>query len=463
MRRGDFFGRPEPAGGEDASAGSFWGTLGGKIGTESEGRPQQARRRSTLAKAAVMLGVLALVLGTGAAGGGLARAQGPDAEGGTAPAPPEVGSRAWVLADAGTGLYLAGENPDERLPVAATAIVMTALVALREVEAGEANLDEKVAVSEEAETYVGTVYSNVGLISGESATLRDLLVASLLPSGTDAVYALAEHLGGGGGEAGVDAFVARMNREAEAMGLRNTRFDNPAGLDSPGGYSSARDLAQIARAALAYPEFAEIVGRPGATVSTNGRKIEVFNTNNLLNTYELATGVKTGTSPEAGPSLVASAEDGRESYVAVVLDAESEDGTPGDRFGDARAILEHGFARYEREALVSRDEPYGELPLPYRGGKPAKLVATEDVFGPVDEGGGAGRIERRVTTEEPPPSARPGQRLGEVKVLVDGQSVGSSPLVTREGYEEASPWEKARYALAWPVERAWARFRDRTR
>ncbi len=399
------------------------------------------RQRWNLARpvrtAPVLLLALVLLISPG---GAVAQEEDPAEAGPTVVAPPEIEARAWVLVDQETGLLLAGENPDEGLPVASMTKVMSALVALRAVEAGEASLDDEVTISEDAESYVGLVYSNVGLISGETVTLRDLLVATLVPSGTDAVYALAESLGDGS----VEAFVARMNEEAAALGLEETRFESPAGLDTPENFVSARDMAEICREAMAYPEFAEIVGQTAATINTNNREIEIFNTNDLLNTYEPATGIKTGTSPESGPSLAASAESDGESYVAIVLDAASEDGTPGDRFEDAEAILEHGFGRYDREALVARDEPYEELPLPYRRGEAVELVATEDVFGPVDA---ASEVERRVTAPEPPPSARAGQELGEVEVLIGGQSVGRSPLVTRQGYEEASLWQRVRYTV----------------
>ena len=402
------------------------------------------RRRTNLARpiwmavAPFLLLALVLLLTPGGATG--QEEEAPAGADPTVVAPPEIEAVAWALVDRETGLLLAGENPDEGLPVASMTKVMTALVALREVEAGEASLDDEVVVSENAESYVGLVYSNVGLISGETVTLRDLLVATLVPSGTDAAYALAEHVGDGS----VEAFVARMNEEAQALGLGDTRFESPAGLDTPDNFASPRDMAEISREALSYPEFAEIVGQTAATINTNDREIEIFNTNNLLNAYGPATGIKTGTSPESGPSLAASAESDGESYIAIVLDAASEDGTPGDRFEDAEAILEHGFGRYDREALIARDEPYEELPLPYRRDEAVELVATEDVFGPAD---GVLEVERRVTAPEPPPSARAGENLGEVEVLVDGQSVGRSPLVARQGYEEASLWQKARFTI----------------
>ena len=404
------------------------------------------RQRLNLTKlpmAAAMLVALALVLVLlpGGAGAQEETAPGEAAAEAEVPEPPELDARAWALVDAETGLFLAGENADERLPIASMTKIMTALVALEAVEAGETSLAEEVVISEQAESYVGFLYSNVGLILGEQTTVRDLLVAALDPSGTDAVYALAEHLGDGGS---VDAFVNRMNEEAASMGLSETNFESPAGLDTPENYSNARDMAKMSQAAMEYPEFAEIVGMTDAVIRTQGREIEVFNTNDLLSTYPPATGIKTGTSPESGPSLAASAEDNEESYIAIVLDAESEDGTPGDRFEDARTILEYGFECFDREALVSRDEAYEELPMPYRRDEIVELIAAEDVLGPVDA---ASEVERRVTTVELPPEAQSGQRFGEVEVLIGGQSIGSSPLVAREGYEEASIWDRITYTV----------------
>jgi D-alanyl-D-alanine carboxypeptidase (penicillin-binding protein 5/6) len=269
-------------------------------------------------------------------------------------------------------------------------------------------------------------------------------VAALVPSGTEAVYALAGHLGDGS----VDRFVEKMNQKADSMGLKHTHFENPAGLDSPGNYSSARDLAKIARAAMEYPLFADIVDKREATISTQSRRIEVFNTNNLLYTYQEANGVKTGTSPEAGPCLVASAEDGAESYIAVVLGAKDDQ----YRFEAAQVALEYGFDSYERRLLVQRGKVYKESPLPYRRGESVGLAAAKEVAGPTGRGL---KVERRITDEELPLAARVSQELGTVEVLVDGQSVGSSPLVAKQGYEEASLWDKARYAVEWPAAKVW--------
>jgi D-alanyl-D-alanine carboxypeptidase (penicillin-binding protein 5/6) len=347
------------------------------------------------------------------------------------PEPPEVGVQAWAIMDGETGRYLAGENPDDELPMGSVTKIMSALVVLDK----GIDLDKEVTISEDAESYVGNTYSNVGLIAGERVTVRDLLVAALVASGTEAVYALAEDVGDGS----VEQFVGMMNEEAASMGLEDTNFETPAGLDTSENYSSARELATSAWKALQYPLFAEIVATKDATISTQNRDIEIHNTNQLLNTYPPATGVKTGTTPQAGANLVASAESNDESYIVVVLGAEDSD----QRFQSGEALLEYAFQRYERSPLVRQDEVYGEAALPYRPQETVELAATQDVMGLVDADSD---VERNVTTqEELPPSASAGEELGEVEVLVDGQRIGESPLVAQEGYEEASLWQKIRY------------------
>jgi D-alanyl-D-alanine carboxypeptidase (penicillin-binding protein 5/6) len=390
------------------------------------GREAGKKRRGMIpARIVVTLVALVLVVVPGSS-----RAAAQETEKQTAPDPPKVQATAWALVDAETGLYLAGKNPDERLPIASTTKIMTALLALEE----GGNLNEKVTVSAQAERYVGSIYSNIGLIKGERLSVKELLEAALVPSGTEAVYTLAEYLGDGS----VDEFVGEMNQKADSMGLKNTHFENPAGLDSPGNYSSARDLATIALTAMEYPTFTNIVDSEEATISTQNRHIEVFTTNNLLYTYQEATGIKTGTSPAAGPCLVASATSGDESYIAVVLDAAGEE----YRFEAAQTLLEYGFNDFDRRALARKGQVYEELSLPFRREESVGLVAATDVPGPAGPGL---EVERRVTAKEAPPAAKAGQELGTVEVLVDGKSVGSSPLLSKRGFEEASLWQKIKY------------------
>lgn len=351
---------------------------------------------------------------------------------------PEVAARAWALMDLKSGEVLAGKDESDRLPTGSTSKIMTAITALEMVVSGEATLDDEVTVSERAAFYAKPLYSNAGLAAGDVLTVRELLMATLIPSGNDAATALAEHLGGGGKD-GIERFVGRMNREAEEMGLEETRLENVTGLDGRGHRSSARDLARMARAGFEYPLFRETVATPEAVVDTPEREIYFQSTNDLLVTYARATGVKTGTSPAAGPSLVGSAAANDESYVAVILDARD------DRFGDAITLMEHGFVAYERPEIVEKGVRYARADVPYRRDERIPLVAKVNVEGLVSDESGVER-EARIM-KELPDSVRRGTRLGEVVVKVDGERVGASPLVAARGYDEASVWERVWYTV----------------
>ena len=346
-----------------------------------------------------------------------------------APVAPDVGARAWTIMDVRTGEYLAGENAEKRLPMASTTKIMLALMTFE-----AANLDEEVIVSQEAASFAVPLYSNVGLFAGDTVSVRELLMASVISSGDDAAYALAEHLGDGS----VEEFVGEMNRRVGELGLEDTRFENPVGFDAPDHYSSARDLAEMTRLASKKPEFRRLVETAEAGITTQDRTIPLVNTNELLFTYELATGVKTGTTPAAGPSLVASAADGDESYITVVLDDE-------ERFADSIALAEYGFEAYDRRNLVVEGEQYARVNVPYRRGEKVGLIAENDVMGLVKDDP---RVERRVSlVDEMPGAIRPGDRLGRVVARVDGERIGEAALVARRGYEEASVGEKVWYTV----------------
>jgi serine-type D-Ala-D-Ala carboxypeptidase (penicillin-binding protein 5/6) len=356
-------------------------------------------------------------------------------ENGAPPGAPKLDAGSWALIDADTGLYLAGKDPDKEVPIASTTKIMVALVALDE----GVDMDEKVTVSEDAAAYAGSIYSNVGLYPYDQVSVEDLLTAALVPSGTDAVYALAEHLGDGS----VDEFVNEMNDKAKEMGLKNTHYENPAGIDDPKNYSSASDLAKMTREAMKYPEFRKIVAEPEATISTQDRQIQIVNTNLLVvpnsgYDYGPATGVKTGTSPQAGACLVASAESGDESYIAVVLDAAGD----FQRFDAARTALEYGFGEFENKPLVKQGDDFADLELPYRRDETVKLVAAKNVTA---LSGPGLKVARQAKHKEPPPSAQKGQQLGTVEVSVEGRNAGSSPLIAQQGYQAASLWQKTTY------------------
>ena len=346
---------------------------------------------------------------------------------------PEVAARAWAVADLRSGEYLAGEGASRELPMASTTKIMAALVVLE-----EADLDEEVEISKNAASYATPAYSNVGPLPGDTLSVRELLMAALISSGDDAAYALAEHVGGGG-KAGVGRFVGEMNERARASGLKHTYFENPVGFDARGHYSSARDLARAARLAMQNPEFRKVVSTEYATIDTPYREIPLTSTNDLLFIYGPATGIKTGTTPDAGESLVSSASREDESYVCVVLDARE------DRFEASERVLRYGFAAHDRKNFVVEGERYAGIDVPYRRGETVDLVARESVDGLVDA---SPDVERDVDlVDDPPDSATAGTRLGEVVVKVDEKKVGETGLLAKKGYEKASLGQRVWYTV----------------
>jgi serine-type D-Ala-D-Ala carboxypeptidase (penicillin-binding protein 5/6) len=243
---------------------------------------------------------------------------------------PKVTARAAIVVEYPSGRILYAKNLHQRLPMASTTKTMTALLALQRVSLTD-------VVTATASDLVGE--SSMGLVEGEQRTVSDLLYGLLLPSGNDAAEALARHVGEGlkePADAGpVGRFVALMNRQAQQMGLADTHFMNPHGLDDPGHYSSVYDLASIAWYDLHNPVFNDIVKQVYHTVPGHPLK----NTNELLSSYDGADGVKTGLTDNAGNCLVASATRGGRRLISVVLHS-SPFAVP-----DTEALLDYGFAQ----------------------------------------------------------------------------------------------------------------------
>ena len=255
---------------------------------------------------------------------------------------------AMALIEAETGTTLAEQNADLPLPMASTTKIMTALVALE-----HADPDLVISTPKEA---VGTEGSSIYLFEDEELTLEELLWALLLNSANDAAVAIAFGVAGG-----VEEFADLMNRKAEELGLENTHFANPHGLDDPAHYTTARELAIIARAALANPLIREMVATRKKTIPHNGSDGVrlLVNHNKLLRLYEGAFGVKTGFTKRTGRCLVSAAEREGLSLIAVTLDAPSD-------WADHRAMLDAGFAALSALSLATAGEI--SLSLPVVGG-----------------------------------------------------------------------------------------------
>ena len=242
--------------------------------------------------------------------------------------PSDVTAVSGLLMDATSQAVLWSRQPDARRAPASLTKLMTA----RLVRAGD-RPDQVVVISALAAATPG---SRMGLAAGQHLTVAQLLYGLLLPSGNDAAVALAQGTSGT-----TAAFVAQMNAEAQAFGLSGTHFQNPDGLDEPDHYSTARNLATLALDDLHDPVLAQIVRTKHEVIRNDQGQVlfDLTNLNELLGTYPGADGVKTGTTPEAGENLIASATRDRHQLLAVVLGS-------SDRYADARALLDDGFTHW---------------------------------------------------------------------------------------------------------------------
>ena len=325
--------------------------------------------------------------------------------------PPEIRAASAVLMDLDTGQVLYSLDPAAKRPIASLTKIMTAYLVLSRTSAADT-----VTVSEDAASGRIVGISGLGLVAGEELTVQQLLYALLLQSANDAAVALAEDVNGT-----VDAFVKTMNRTAANLGLTRTRFASPNGLDDA-GYSTARDLAKLTRAAYGLHGFSGIVATKFHTIpAPSGHPRVVQNRNALLWLYPGAIGVKTGYTSAAGFNVVAAADRGDQRLLAVVL------GEPGEPFSDAAALLDYGFAAFDRRTLIEEGHDLGVVEI---DGRDVQVHAGTSFDGlvPTDA-----RVRRELSvspTVRFPPGR--GQQIGSVILSVPGLTLGQVPLVVTD-------------------------------
>ena len=321
-------------------------------------------------------------------------------------APPSVTGRAWLVENGATGEVLLAHDARQRVPIASITKLMTVLLTLE-----HARLNDVVTVAPQAAS-VGE--SSANLEPGERLTVRELLEAALIQSANDAADALADYVGHGNQA----RFVAMMNARARQLGLRDTHYVRPDGLDAEGHFSSAHDVTLLARVLMHRPVVRQIVRRRSAVIATG----TLHTWNDLLYSYPGIYGVKTGHTSAAGWSEVAAARRKGVSIYATLI------GSPdrGRRNGDLTRLLDWGFSQYVRSRPVVKGRAYAEAKLAY-GRDELKLVAAASLAAPLR----AGRpVVRKIVFPDvvPLPVSR-GQSLGQVRIYQRGRLVGAVPLV----------------------------------
>lgn len=341
--------------------------------------------------------------------------------------PPQIESRAWTLIDARTGETLASHAAARQLPVASTTKLMTAWVVLRELP-----LDRIVRVAPYDAEYGESLLE---VQTGQRISVRDLLYGLILRSGNDAAYDLAR------AAAGSEArFVREMNRYAAALGLADTHYANPIGLDQRGNHSSARDLATLSQRLLRVPAFARIADSRIAVLRSLRPPRRITTINELLGMAPWVTGVKTGHTFGAGYVLVGSGRRKGVELISVAIGAPTDEA----RYRDNIELLDYGFSQYRRrlpvragQELAAPSIRYSDEELPLRA---ARRVAV------------GLRREQRLSVVVRAPSEvegpiRRGRALGRATVFVDGLRAASVPLRAARSVSKASTLECVRSFL----------------
>ena len=328
--------------------------------------------------------------------------------------------RAYVL-DAVSGRELFVRNPDERSLIASTTKIMTALIVCE-----QCNVLDRMRIPKEA---VGIEGSSMYLKEGEVLTLQELLYGLMLSSGNDAAVALAIYCGGT-----VEGFAELMNDKARNLGLTGTHFENPNGLDSPGHYSTARDLAKLAAYAMKNPIFYKTVSAKSVRI---GERC-LTNHNKLLWKLEGADGVKTGFTKAAGRILVSSATRQGRRIIGVTIDAP-------DDWNDHCQLLNEGFDRYQNRKIVQAGQHVSVLEVLGGDARRIEVLAAED-------------FSYALAAEECPQLVLPGPgfvyapavegaEAGFAYVLINGTVIGKVPVVygttvEQEAEEQRGFWQK---------------------
>lgn len=316
---------------------------------------------------------------------------------------------AYVL-DALSGRVLYEKAPNDRSLIASTTKIMTALIVCE-----QCNVLDRMRIPKEA---VGIEGSSMYLQEGEVLTLQELLYGLMLQSGNDAAVALAIYCGGT-----VEGFVELMNDKARNLGLRNTHFENPNGLDAPGHYSTARDLAHLAAYAMENPIFRKTV----STKTLHMGQRSLTNHNKLLWRIAGADGVKTGYTRAAGRILVSSAARDSRRLIAVTID------DPND-WEDHAALLEAGFSRYAPRQIVTAGQLVDTLEVAGGQGTHVQILAGEDFSYALAEG-------ETPQLMLPGPGfvyapAVEGAAAGTAYILLNGRAIGKVPVIYGQTIEQ---------------------------
>jgi len=333
------------------------------------------------------------------------------------PPPPAIAAKAHLLLDFNSGERLAEHNPQMRVEPASLTKLMTAYITFTALKEGRIRPHQQVPVSVNAWRTIG---SRMFVDPRKPVTVNELMNGMIVQSGNDASIALAEAIA-----RSEEVFVQIMNREAQRLGLKNTHFMNATGLPHPDHYSTTEDLALLAAAIIRdFPKYYRLYSQKEFTYN----KIKQANRNQLLWTDPTVDGMKTGHTDEAGYCLIASAKRGEHRLISVVLGAKSEAG----RAAESQKLLNYGFQFYDSFRVQEKNQTVATLQVFKGTADTLKAGFLTDLYVTLPKGQ---RSRLKATVESLQPLLAPiraGQRVGTMKVTLDGKPYGELPVVALE-------------------------------
>ncbi|WP_442594672.1 D-alanyl-D-alanine carboxypeptidase family protein [Neobacillus sp. D3-1R] len=341
----------------------------------------------------------------------------------------EVKSAILIERDTGTVIY--EKNSQEQLPPASMTKIMTMLLIMEAIDEGRLSWEEKVRASEYAASMGG---SQIFLEPGEEMTVKELLKGIAIGSGNDASVAMAERIGGS-----EEAFVEMMNKKAKELGLKNTKFQNTTGLPASDHYSTAYDMAMMAKELLKYDKITQFTGQYEDYLrETTDKKFWLVNTNKLVRFYPGVDGLKTGFTREAKYCLTATAEKNGMRVIAVVFGAP----TSKERNAQVTKLLDYAYSQYQTHPMYKRGHALGKAAISKGDKKTIDAVTSEPISLLTKKGENIEKVKKEITLKKNLKApVNKGDQVGTIKLIKDGKVLTESPLVANVDVKKAGWWK----------------------
>ncbi|RLQ95033.1 D-alanyl-D-alanine carboxypeptidase family protein [Falsibacillus albus] len=340
-------------------------------------------------------------------------------------------TKSAILIERDTGSVLYDKNSHEKLPPASMTKIMTMLLIMDAIDQGRLKWDEKVRTSEYAASMGG---SQIFLEPGEEMTVKQMLQGISIGSANDASVAMAEKIAGS-----EEAFVEMMNKKAKELGLKDTKFQNATGLPAKDHYSSAYDMAMMAKELLKHTEITKFTGTYESYLRENtDNKFWLVNTNKLVRFYPGVDGLKTGFTNEAKYCLTATAKKDNMRVIAVVFGAP----TPKERNAQVTQMLDYAFSQYMTQPIYKKGQQLGEAKVSKGSEKKVQAYTDEPISVLSKKGESTKNIKKIVKLNENLKApVKKGETVGVLIVKKDGKEVIHSNLVANKNIDAASWWQ----------------------